>query len=83
MAVEQLGIPHEGAEPHGCVTVSIGVTSTLPTADTHPETVLVAADRAMYNAKNEGRNRVAYSTAARTGVFQALCVPNAAATRRS
>lgn len=83
VAVEQLRIPHEGAQQHGCVTVSIGVTSTLPTRDTHPETVLVAADRAMYNAKNEGRNRVAYSTAGRTGIFQALCVPNEAATQPS
>ena len=29
----------------------------------------------MYNAKNDGKNKVAYSTAARTGTYQALCVP--------
>ena len=57
------------------MTVSVGVTSTLPTHDTQPEMVLVAADRAMYNAKNDGKNKVAYSTAARTGTYQALCVP--------
>lgn len=82
-AVERLGIPHEGAERHQCVTVSIGVTSTLPGHDTNPETVLVAADRAMYNAKNDGKNKVAYSTAARTGTYEALCVPGDAGSRPS
>ena len=82
-AVERLGIPHKGAERHQCVTVSIGVTSTLPGHDTNPETVLVAADRAMYNAKNDGKNKVAYSTAARTGTYEALCVPGDAGSRPS
>ena len=82
-AVEALGVPHKGSKKHRVVTVSIGVTSTLPAADIQPETVLVAADRAMYIAKNDGKNRVAYSTAAGTGVFQALCLPNGAETRLS
>jgi diguanylate cyclase (GGDEF)-like protein len=82
-AVEALGVPHKGSKNHRVVTVSIGVTSTLPAADIQPETVLVAADRAMYIAKNDGKNRVAYSTAAGTGVFQALCLPNRSETRLS
>ena len=73
-AVEALQIPHSAAKYHQCVTLSIGVTSTLPTHDTQPETVLIAADRAMYNAKHDGKNRVAYSTAARTGTYQQLIV---------
>lgn len=82
-AVEQLAIPHRGAKNHRFVTVSIGVTSTLPTHDTQPETVLIAADRAMYNAKNDGKNCVAYSTAARTGTYQSLVVTGDAPTRLS
>jgi diguanylate cyclase (GGDEF)-like protein len=74
-AVEELGIPHKGSKQHLCVTVSIGVTSTLPAIDVQPATVLVAADRAMFIAKNEGKNRVAYSTTLGTGVYQALCLP--------
>jgi diguanylate cyclase (GGDEF)-like protein len=83
LAVETLGVPHKGSKNHRCVTVSIGVTSTLPAADAQPETVLVAADRAMYIAKHNGKNQIAYSTAAGTGVYQALCLPNTAETRLS
>ncbi|MFQ5634428.1 MAG: GGDEF domain-containing protein, partial [Gammaproteobacteria bacterium] len=83
VAVESLGIAHTGTRDHGRVTVSIGVTSTLPSQTTQPETVLVAADRAMYSAKNSGKNKVAYSTAARTGTYQALCVPGEAGSRPS
>ena len=82
-AVESLGIPHKAAKYHQHVTLSIGVTSTLPTHDTQPETILIAADRAMYNAKRDGKNRVAYSTAARTGTYQSLIVTSDTPTRPS
>jgi len=74
-AIESLGIPHKGSKKHRMVTVSIGVTSTLPAPEIQPATVLVAADRAMYIAKHDGKNQVAYSTAAGTGIYQALCMP--------
>lgn len=82
-AVESLELPHKAAKYHRHVTLSIGVTSTLPTHDTQPETVLIAADRAMYNAKHDGKNRVAYSTAARTGTYQSLVVTGDPPTRLS
>lgn len=81
--VEHLAIAHKASKYHRYVTLSIGVTSTLPTHDTQPETALIAADRAMYNAKHEGKNRVAYSTAARTGTYQALIIAGDTSTRLS
>ncbi|MBI9079457.1 MAG: diguanylate cyclase [Pseudodesulfovibrio sp.] len=42
----------------GCtVTVSIGVTSAIPTCQTTPENLIHAADCALYQAKQAGRNR--------------------------
>jgi diguanylate cyclase (GGDEF)-like protein len=76
VAVQNLGILHKGAENHETMTVSVGVTSTQPTREARPETLLVSADRAMYNAKHNGKNQVAYSTTARTGIYQALCLPS-------
>jgi diguanylate cyclase (GGDEF)-like protein len=83
MAIQNLGILHKDAKNHGIMTVSVGVTSTQPTRETRPETVLVAADRAMYRAKHAGKNQVAYSTPASTGIYQALCLPNGMETRMS
>jgi diguanylate cyclase (GGDEF)-like protein len=51
------GFP-EGAEL-GEATISVGVTMFGGKGDTSSEAVLVAADQAMYRAKEEGRNRIA------------------------
>jgi diguanylate cyclase (GGDEF)-like protein len=55
--VERLEIVH-GSQPLGKVTVSIGVGYTPNARDAEPTALFDASDRALYEAKAQGRNRV-------------------------
>ncbi|MCU0532704.1 MAG: diguanylate cyclase [Hydrococcus sp. Prado102] len=55
--VKQLKIPHERSEVSEYVTLSIGVTSTIPDRDLSLENLVAAADEALYEAKKRGRDR--------------------------
>ncbi|MDP9267091.1 MAG: diguanylate cyclase [Acidobacteriota bacterium] len=56
--VEKLGLPHEAATSgNRVVTISVGVAFYQPTEKDRPETLLSAADQALYGAKHGGRNR--------------------------
>jgi len=57
--VRSLGIKHNGNPAFGKVTISLGVASTIPeSGKMTSETLVIEADRAMYRAKQNGRNRV-------------------------
>lgn len=58
--LEALNIPVEGVEPPIVVTASIGV-ALFPTDAATREGLLRAADMAMYEAKNAGRNRIVFA----------------------
>lgn len=58
--VLRMRFPHGKNQPHGAVTVSIGVSSFHPGLDT-PEEMIETADRALYQAKHQGKNRVEVS----------------------
>ncbi|HEX5886419.1 MAG TPA: diguanylate cyclase [Pyrinomonadaceae bacterium] len=51
--------PHGNSQPLGCVTVSIGVSTFSESVDT-AEKVMAAADRALYQAKRNGKDRVEF-----------------------
>ena len=56
--VEKCGIPHQGSPNTEIVTISIGAASTLPQRGQNSESLCLAADTALYRAKDRGRNRV-------------------------
>jgi len=59
-AVENLRITHRYSQDGGVVTVSIGVASVIPgRTEGRPADLLKAADDALYQAKESGRNRIA------------------------
>ena len=72
--VAALGIPH-GASPVGpSVTVSVGVAYVIPTDERSYQGFVQLADEALYQAKNEGRDRSVFNAGAydslKTGVFR-------------
>jgi diguanylate cyclase (GGDEF)-like protein len=56
-SVAQLKMPHAGSH-HGQVTISCGVSAFVASPETSPEALLLAADQALYQAKQAGRNQV-------------------------
>lgn len=56
--VEGAGIAHINSRCADNVTVSLGVITRFPGQADTPEDLILAADRALYLSKNEGRNRV-------------------------
>jgi len=57
-SVRNLNIPHSNAEDSDRVTLSIGVATLNPKENQKPEILVEAADKALYRAKETGRNHV-------------------------
>jgi len=81
-AVRALKLPHAGSSV-GHVTVSIGVTvfdmAGPLSASTPPASVIAAADRALYAAKQYGRNCLAVASVSGDGTLRAMAVTESGA----
>jgi diguanylate cyclase (GGDEF)-like protein len=56
--IEAMDIKHHDSPVTDHVTISLGVASMVPTMDSSSHTLIEASDKCLYQAKEEGRNRV-------------------------
>lgn len=54
-AIKNLGIPHKKVEKQ-IVTISLGIATQIPSIDRRPQELILEADRALYKAKQQGRD---------------------------
>jgi diguanylate cyclase (GGDEF)-like protein len=66
--VMDLAIEHEGSEVSNVVTVSVGVALAHPASGRSLTGAIQTADEALYEAKQEGRNRVVFKDASQSEI---------------
>lgn len=55
--IYNLAIPHAQSGVKEMVTVSLGISSFIPTLEVQADTLVASADKALYDAKRQGRDR--------------------------
>ncbi|MGL5134739.1 MAG: diguanylate cyclase, partial [Planktothrix sp.] len=60
-AIYNLAIPHEYSHVREIVTVSLGIASVIPSLEVQPNYLIELADQALYDAKQQGRDRYCIS----------------------
>lgn len=61
LAIETMTIPHVRSGVSKTISLSQGIASLTPVHDTKPESLIEFADQALYQAKQQGRNRYVMS----------------------
>ncbi len=75
--IQRLKIPHMRSQVSRYITLSLGVSCVLPSADIIPESLIGVADKALYEAKNQGRNQTVLKAADNEGMTEILSIPDA------
>jgi diguanylate cyclase (GGDEF)-like protein/PAS domain S-box-containing protein len=65
--IHEQKIAHQGSASGGIVTVSIGIAMAFPHPLRSPEDLIMAADKALYQAKDAGRDRIMLYTPTKPG----------------
>ncbi|MCA9733317.1 MAG: diguanylate cyclase [Deferribacteres bacterium] len=60
LKISKLQIHHELTESDRHITISLGVATQYPASESSPAELIEEADKALYRAKNEGRNKTRY-----------------------
>ncbi|MEG5066612.1 diguanylate cyclase [Microcoleus sp. B3-A4] len=71
-AIRYLAIPHEQSDVSAIVTVSMGIATVIPCLGTSPDELVAVADRALYDAKRQGRDRYKSANPMTAGDFNAV-----------
>jgi diguanylate cyclase (GGDEF)-like protein len=72
----ELRIPHEQSMVSSYLTCSMGLAATRPTADHSPESLIAAADQALYQAKHQGRNQYVIATKNTPNTYEENSLPS-------
>ena len=74
--IERLKIPHMRSQVSRYITLSLGISCVFPSVHITPESLIGAADKALYEAKNQGRNRTVLKAADMEGMTEILSIPD-------
>lgn len=74
--IHNLAIPHSQSDVKEIVTVSLGISSLIPKLEVKPDTLVAYADKALYDAKQQGRDRLSTNSGLSSTIILPPSIPN-------